>query len=277
MARKDTDVNQDQIEYPNRSLSTAMSRRNFGRGAACGGLSALFGSAFGALDAGAKKKRDKKQGETRKTMTVTRTVRGSVTQTFSSSGSIAIPSATKGPANPYPSTIVVSGLPNGVITDVDLLLQDFAHRIPEDVDILLSAPDGRRALVMSDVGSTTQVAKIDLTLDDEANSSLPGSRLDSNVFRPTDLDQAGADLDSFDAPAPTPDGSVALSTFDGADPNGTWQLFVMDDTTADAGSIEGWALRITADVDTGTVDEHVPVAEDKKTKTHKRKTRKRRR
>jgi len=271
MARKDTDVNQDQIEYPNRSLSTAMSRRNFGRGAACGGLGALFGSAFGALDAGAKKKRDKKQGETRKTMTVTRTVRGSVTQTFSSSGSIAIPSATKGPANPYPSTIVVSGLPNGVITDVDLLLLDFAHRIPEDVDILLSAPDGRQALLMSDVGSTTQVANINLTLDDEADSSLPVSRLNSGDFRPTDLDQAGADLDTFDAPAPAPDGSVALSTFDGADPNGTWRLFVMDDVSGDAGAIGGWALRITADVDTGTVDEQVPVIKDKqKSKKHKK-------
>jgi subtilisin-like proprotein convertase family protein len=257
-------VNHDSFEKHNRSLGASMSRRDFGRVASCGGFGALISVAFGALDADARKKRDKKKGKKRKTRAVTRTLRGSITQSFTSSGPIIVPSAIKGPANPYPSAIVVSGLPNGVITDVDVLLLDFTHRIPEDVDILLRAPDGRRAFVMSDVGSTTAVAKINLTLDDEADTALPESSLDSGVFRPTDLDQAVADLDTFDAPAPAPDGSVALSTFDGANPNGTWRLFVMDDTTGDAGAIGSWALRITAEVDTGTVDERVPTGKDAK-------------
>ena len=264
-------MDHDRLDGITFSHGATASRRGFARALAGGGLATLFSSAFGALAADAKKKRDKK----RKTTTVTRTVRGPVTQTFTSTESIIVPNGApvtlKGPAGPYPAAIEVSGFPNGVITDVDLLLLDFAHRIPEDVDILLSAPNGRQALLMSDVGSTTQVANINLTLDDEADSSLPVSRLNSGDFRPTDLDQAGADLDTFDAPAPAPDGSVALSTFDGADPNGTWRLFVMDDVSGDAGAIGGWALRITADVDTGTVDEQVPVIKDKqKGKKHKK-------
>ena len=134
-----------------RSLGAAMSRRGFGRGAACGGLGALLGMMFGAFDADAKQRRDKKQGGKRKTTTVTRTVRGSITQTFTSTEAITVPNGapgtTKGPASPYPSAITVGGFPNGVITDVDLLLLDVTHQIAEDLDILLSRtrwPSGAR-------------------------------------------------------------------------------------------------------------------------------------
>jgi hypothetical protein len=222
----------------------------------------------------AKGKKHKKQGKKRKTATVTRTIRGPVTQTFTSSGLMTIPNGapatTKGNANPYPSAIEVSGLPNGVITDVDLLLQDFSHAVPEDVDVLLSAPDGRRALVMSDAGRIFRVTNIDLTLDDEAAAPLTQFELDSGVFRPTDFSSAGDVPDTFTAPAPALDGSVALSTFDGANPNGTWQLFVTDDASGDAGDLRAWALRITAEVDTGTVDEQVPVTKDKKKRKRRR-------
>jgi subtilisin-like proprotein convertase family protein len=257
-----------------RSSGAAISRRDVGRAVTCGGLGALFNSAFGALDADAKKKRDKKQGEKRKTMTVTRTVRGSITQTFSSTEVITVPNGapgtTKGPASPYPSAIAVGGFPNGVITDVDLLLLDVTHQIAEDLDILLSAPDGRRALVLNDVGDDFKVTNVDLTLDDEAAASVPNFDIVSGTFRPTDNSLPGSPLDPFDAPAPAPDGSVALSTFDGADPNGTWQLWVMDDTTGEVGSIRAWALRITGEVDAGTVEERVPTGKDaKKRRRHR--------
>jgi subtilisin-like proprotein convertase family protein len=222
----------------------------------------------------AKGKHHKKKDKPKFT-TVARTVRQPVTQTFTSTEAITVPNGapgtTKGPASPYPSAITVGGFSNGVITDVDLLLLDVTHQIAEDLDILLSAPDGRRALVLSDVGDDIRVTGIDLTLDDEAASAPPNDRFVSGVFRPTDNSLPGSPPDPFDAPAPTPDGSVALSTFDGGDPNGTWQLWVMDDTTGEVGSIRAWALRITAEVDTGTVDEQVPTGKD--AKKHKRKRR----
>jgi hypothetical protein len=215
------------------------------------------------------KKKSKQKHTTPQTTTISRTVRGPVTQTFTSAGPITIPAGapgtTKGNADPYPSVIEVSGLPNGVITDIDLLLQDFTHPVPEDVDILLTKDDGRRALVMSDVGRIFRVTNIDLTLDDEAAASLPQTELDSGIFRPTDISAAGQPADTFPAPAPALDGSVALSTFDGADPNGTWQLFVVDDASGDVGDLRGWALRITAEVDTATVDEQVPITKDPST------------
>ena len=204
---------------------------------------------------GKKHKNGKKDREPR-TRTVSRVVRGPLTQTFTDGGPFTIPapSTTKGPAAPYPSAIEVSGFANGVVTDVDLVLQDFTHGSPFSVDVLLSKDDGRRALVMSDVGSVLPVTNIDLTLDDEA-AQPPIGQLDSGNYRPFDDGTPGPD-DTFAAPAPAPDGRVALSTFDGANPNGTWRLWVMDESSAlDVGDIRGWALRITAEVDTGTVDE----------------------
>jgi len=207
------------------------------------------------------------------TTTVTRTVHELVTKTVLSGDALTIPSepgATEGPAGPYPATIAVSAFAHGVITDVDLLLLGVTHGAPEDLDILLSKDDGRRALVMSDVGQTIPVRDLRLTLDDEATASLPQSQLTDGIFQPTNASDPRLDPDTFAAPAPTPNSSVALSTFDGANPNGTWQLWVMDDARGEIGEIRGWGLRITAEVDTGTVDEQVPVAKDQQHTKHKK-------
>ena len=232
-----------------RSPGATASRRDFGRALAGGALGALFGSAFGALDADAKKKRDKKKDKKPKFTTVTRTVRQSVTQTFASTVPITIPNAAPGqinlPASPYPAAITVSGFTNGAITDLNLLLIDLTSSYASDVQILLSRNDGRRALVMSDIGEAVSVTDIDLTLDDEAAAPLSRTALSSGTFRPTDF-AAGTNM--FPAPAPAPNGTVALSTFDGADPNGTWQLWVMTSGGA-PGALGGWALQITAKVD----------------------------
>jgi len=216
-----------------------------------------------------KKHKNKKDNKPKFT-TVTRTMRQPVTQTFTSSGPITIPQGapgtTKGPATPYPSAIEVSGLTNGTITDVNLILDDVTHSYVTDLDILLSTSAGSRALVMSDVGAFVGATDVDLTLDDEAGASLPNDRLSSGTFRPTDL---GVVADTFAAPAPAPNGIVALNTFDGADPNGTWQLWVVDDRDDDVGDIASWALEITAEADV-QVQERVPVTKDTKHKKHKK-------
>ena len=214
----------------------------------------------------AAKGKNHKKDKKRQFTTVTRAIRQPVTRTFTSTAPLTIPSGAptttnKGPANPYPSAIAVSGFSNGTITDVNLILDDVTHSYVTDLDILLSTSAGSRALVMSDVGALVGTTDVDLTLDDEAGASLPNDRLSSGTFRPTDL---GLVADPFAAPAPEPNGIVALSTFDGADPNGTWQLWVVDDRDDDVGDIGGWALEITAEVDTGTVEERVPANKDKK-------------
>jgi hypothetical protein len=171
-----------------------------------------------------------------------------VTQTFTNASPIAIP--TVGPANPYPSTLAVSGLPNGTITTIKVLLTGYSHTFPDDVDILLVAPTGTDALIMSDVGGDTNVNAIDLVLDDAATAPLPNFNfsLSSGSFQPANYRGNDQDVDTFPAPAPAATGTP-LRTFAGQNPNGTWQLFVRDDLLGDVGSLASWGLEITAEVD----------------------------
>jgi hypothetical protein len=172
-----------------------------------------------------------------------------ITRTFASDGQIDIPAAgTAGPANPYPVTIDVDAFEKFEkvkITDVNLTLKGLQHERTENIDVMLVHKD-RRALVMADPGNGTDVSDLTITLDDEAGADLPdGAVLTSGVFRPGN--QSGGD--DFAAPAPAPNGNVALSTFDGADPDGQWRLFVHDDAGFDTGRITGgWELAITAKV-----------------------------
>jgi subtilisin-like proprotein convertase family protein len=173
-----------------------------------------------------------------------------VTKTFSSIDPIDIPSVQaeldNGPADPYPSTISVGGFKKAKLVDVDLTLRGFSHEFPNDVDIMLVAPGGRSAVVMSDVGGSIPVGDLTLELDDQASATLPDEQeLENGPFRPTN--EFNNSEDTFPAPAPVAGDNVALSTFNGINPNGEWRLFIVDDGAGDAGNLsDGWSLTITA-------------------------------
>lgn len=176
-----------------------------------------------------------------------------ITRTFNNGAQIGIDII--GPADPFPSTIQVGGFKKGKIKDVNVVLRDLEHSFPDDLDVLLVAPGGKSAFIMSDVGTNNDLFEIGgatLTIDDEADAPMPDfNNLISGAFQPTngDPDINGDDsVDDFPPPAPQPGGSQ-LSVFDGTNPNGEWRLFVVDDRSADNGFFrEGWSLVITARV-----------------------------
>lgn len=176
-------------------------------------------------------------------------VRQTVTRTFSNTGSITI---NDGAASPYPSTIVVSGLTNGVIKDVNLILRNFSHTWPEDVDILLAATHlSGNALVMADAGGDTAASNLTLTLDDQATNQLPfnAALVNGATYRPANHADEEGSTDIFPSPAPTPTGT-SLTAFNGQNPNGTWQLFVRDDLpTLDGFIAGGWTLDMLVEID----------------------------
>jgi subtilisin family serine protease len=149
-----------------------------------------------------------------------------------------------GAADPYPAVFNVSGRGTSV-TDVNVVFDNVTHDWPADVDILLVAPGGQKALIWSDAGSSYDIVDRDFTLDDEAGSPLPNlDRLSSGTYRPTNY---GDEDDAFPAPAPSPGTNSSLTVFDGTNPNGQWRLFVYDDEEPfGEGDIENWRLVITA-------------------------------
>jgi subtilisin-like proprotein convertase family protein len=153
--------------------------------------------------------------------------------------SVSIPNS--GAATPYPSTINVSGI-SGPVTKVTATLHGLTHTFPGDLDVLLVGPGGQKVILMSDAGSGTDVSNITLTFEDGAPpASL--TALVSGTFAPTNSGTG----DTFPAPAPAGPYGTALSAFNGVNPNGVWQLFIVDDASGDLGTLAGgWSLKFTA-------------------------------
>lgn len=159
---------------------------------------------------------------------------------LSSTDAIGIPDV--GAATPYSSDRSVVGLP-GTVTKATVTLTNFSHTAPDDVDLLLVAPNGRRVTLLSDVGGSTEVGNLNITFDDTAASNLPDNGpLTSGTFKPTDFEPG----DAF--PPPAPQGATTgptLAAFFGSAPNGVWKLFAVDDNGANAGSIAGsWTINL---------------------------------
>ena len=171
------------------------------------------------------------------------------TGTFCNSGTITfVNSSPVGglgvPASPYPSTINVTG--QGGITKVTVQLLGITHTFPDDIEVLLVSPTGVKVTLMGDVGGGTDAANVNLTFDDAAATQIPDAGpLVTGTFRPTYLGTGTAS--GFPAPAPAPPYSTMLSSFNGTIQNGTWSLYVVDDSLGDSGTISGgWCITITA-------------------------------
>jgi cysteine-rich repeat protein len=145
------------------------------------------------------------------------------------------PAAFAGPGGAIPdndptglaSTVDVAGLGARVL-DVDVELS-VSHGSGSHLDVFLTAPDGTRIELVTDVGNGLVDLYQDTVFDDSAPAPV------SDVTLPP----SGEAL-----VAVVPEG--ALGAFVGKSPNGTWTLTVVDDTGGTSGTLDGWELRVTA-------------------------------
>ncbi|HEY2786570.1 MAG TPA: Ig-like domain-containing protein [Fimbriiglobus sp.] len=181
---------------------------------------------------------------------------------FSNTTSIVIP--TTGSANPYPSSISVSGLTGQQITKLQVVLNGLTHGSPSDIDAMLVAPDGTHIFLMSDVGGDvlTPVSGVTLTIADSGVAFTTG-QITTGTYKPTNLD--GGDPDTTPgAPASPP--VTTMADFIGLDPNGTWDLRINDNADPfDGGTLSGgWTLRVDSRSNTPPVanDDAYTINED---------------
>jgi hypothetical protein len=168
-----------------------------------------------------------------------------VTRTYHNYAPLDLPNS--GPASLYPSPIQVKGLKQGKVLDVNLILHGFSHESPDDLDMLLVAPDGSAVQFMRDAGTVTNVSDLTLTFDDQAPAPMPQfAALESKAYKPTIY--SGVNL--LPPPAPGFITGGSFSVFKHGKANGVWKLYINDHAAnTDSGSIGGgWSLRIRARV-----------------------------
>lgn len=167
-----------------------------------------------------------------------------VSVAFENTSSIAVPAAgnTSGQADPYPSTINVSGFIGNII-NMTVTISGMSHTYPDDIDVLLVGPGGQKVMLMSDVGGAVDINGVQLIFND-SGATLPNSTaISSGTYKPTNSGSS----DPFNSPAPAGPYGTTLGTFSNTNPNGAWSLYIMDDTSGDAGNFTGgWSLNIDA-------------------------------
>lgn len=176
-------------------------------------------------------------------------------QTFANTGLISIPTQTKipdpdeGPANPYPSTIVVSNV-SGNLSAVTVTVSNLLHTYPNDIGMLLVGPGTNCVLMSAIAPDSTMTSPVTITFDANANQLLPGAFDDlvSGVYLPGDFYQSqyGATETFPGSPAPVGPYNTNLAVFVNFPVNGAWSLYVEDDAFGNAGVISnGWSVSFT--------------------------------
>lgn len=165
-----------------------------------------------------------------------------------------------GPANLYPSPIVVSGM-SGTVTNINVKINNLSHAWVHDVSLILQAPSGESLLLQSGTADGEAANNVSYTISDAGATQFSSVAIWANngTYKPTgyfwDIWPAPAPptppgIGTYNAPGPFgPQTATLASTFNGLVPNGQWKLFVADFASGDVGVIAGgWSLDISSGV-----------------------------
>jgi subtilisin-like proprotein convertase family protein len=153
------------------------------------------------------------------------------------------------PANdvsaPYPSTIAVSNL-LGTISKVEVTLFDITHSGPDNLNMLLVSPAGKKVLLMGHAGGANALANTTIGFSDTAATQLPdSSQITSGTYQPSSF---GTVASFPSVPAGATDLTLAaFNGLNGTNANGLWSLYVVDDGLGKGVIVNGWQLSIQTD------------------------------
>ncbi len=155
------------------------------------------------------------------------------------------------PSN-YPSIADINGA-TGTITKVRVTLTNVTHTFPADFDVLLVGPQGQRTILMSDAGGGTPgVTGRTYIFDQSAATDFPSNTAaPSGIYKPfnfignASIEPGGIDVFPAPGPGSANYGAANLDVFNGTNPNGIWNLYVVDDETGDTGFLSTFTLEVT--------------------------------
>lgn len=157
-------------------------------------------------------------------------------QTFSNPATITVSSS--GPASPYPSNIVVSGVRTPV-SAVRVTLRGITHRFPSDLAIAVRSPAGTFHILTAECGNMTDGGISGGVVTFSSAATNPIGPMQSGEFAPSRCSNTrfAGGLPSANAM------TLGFGPLASVVPNGTWSLYVYDDVTPDGGTIaNGWSI-----------------------------------
>ncbi len=203
---------------------------------------------------------------------------GAVAQAIYSSSNlqpIQIPDLTLNPnaatengrAIPYPSSLEMVGIPHESgrtgerVSRIAVILRGVSHTYSADLGIVLQSPNGHRIMLMRNAGgrvfpNDTGMTNVTLIFDSTATEAVPpAAAIGTGSYRPADYSSGDLIPRQFPSPpyltsldaliAPSPGIPATDSELQALDPNGRWQLFIVDSVQGDTGIVSGgWVLEI---------------------------------
>jgi subtilisin-like proprotein convertase family protein len=136
------------------------------------------------------------------------------------------------------TTVVLDEAPaNATVTWVYAYV-DLSHASLDDVDLVLTAPNGRAMTLQSDAGGANAYDDwLNFYTDD---APMPDESVTGDYWRgPVDYDTTPGDADAFPAVAPADFGALG-----GSSANGTWTLHAYDDTAGNVGQIDAFEVDV---------------------------------
>jgi subtilisin-like proprotein convertase family protein len=141
---------------------------------------------------------------------------------------------------------------------VSVTLTGVTSPTPSNLDVLLVSPDQHSVLLMSDAGGTGDLDHVNLSFGDGATGALPQSeQITTGNYKPSNYAGNDGALDTISLAPPEPPAdrpTTFAAAFSGGDPNGEWDLYVIDDETGGTSTVAGWSLTVATS--TGTLAEN---------------------
>ncbi len=120
-------------------------------------------------------------------------------------------------------TITLSADQVPEVVDVEVIIDSLTHTWDSDLDIFLVAPNLDTIELSTDNGGSGD-NYIGTVFDDQASTPITaGSAPFTGIFQPEE----------------------PLANLNGSDPNGMWQLYIIDDFAGDDGTLHQWSLNVT--------------------------------
>ncbi len=146
-----------------------------------------------------------------------------------------------GESRPPRTSVWFDNVP-GVIETLTVTLRGLTHSYPGDLGVLLVGPTGQNVLLMGNVGGGEDVNDLNLVFHQDG-VAISDPIVAGTVYRPTN----NGLTEGFRVDGPY---GNSLASFYGADPNGRWDLYIIDTVYSDQGILaDGWRIDLTTVTD----------------------------